>query len=634
MGVLLIALLALTVQDIDRFPTPALKRIEVDSDVVWFLTDPGEDSTSLAYGFVRSRSEWLRVTRTPTRPPSWPGKPGDRIALAPGFDLVLVPDSEGSRPGVWSQKENRIYLLRPDMTSADRQRLRPTDGVWYGIESDSKIEDLPIAGFSGAWARAGDAIWLGLAGGFSEGFGGLGGLLRFDLKTGNAESVWYDDLLQASVSGLAAAGDGLWIGTLHRGEYGPGGWIGLLGYDPESHGWTRYHTENSPLPDDLIWSVAADGDRLWISTGGGIAALNTRTREWEVRSFQLALAGDTMVHELVEGQRAADPLREGIFRLMTVLEVQRRRAFLEACLALPGERFAPYLRGETGGAVAALAHPSLAPFLDEALARPGLAGWLAADALQTLRLARSSPPLVQLTPLDSLPPAQAAKLAVSMGRLGDSSGYSWVRAKLREPVPRSEMVDVIRAAGELRDQESALYLFRFLRTRQLGREAFLALAKIGTVDVWRRLARVSATSPELRSQFLMNWKQPTAPSKDLVFMGAVLALARRALDSSEIHVRTEAARLLVDRRDPTGIPYLIAGLTYDDSSYRVGMVALIRATGVDSAPGPEFYSSRGVREQQFWNAWWAATQRSFRFAPLEAGLRAVRRWLTGPNRPD
>src|SRR6266516_1862490 len=350
--------------------------------------------------------------------------------------------------------------------------------------------------FLGRLGQGDTDVWFGLNGGFSGGLGGLGGLVRFNRKTGRVESVWTDELLQAPVTGLAVSDDALWVGTT-KGGYGQPGRVGLLRYDLKTSTWRRYTAENSALPGNLISVIAADGDRLWVATENGIGALDTRTSAWTVWSFALGLDGDTVVHELVEGRRPPDDVRAGIFALMLRLQVTAREPFLRACLGVATDRFAALTRSEDRAdtlAIAALAQPPLVPFLVTALGRTGEPRYLAASALGRLRDPQLIPTL--RAALDSSAPAGTGAVATALGLLGDSAGYRWMRSHLYVGGGWN-VLEFVRAAARLRDRGSISQLATLLRIGPRG-DAYAALAAIGTPEAWRTIAKEVAYPAEKR----------------------------------------------------------------------------------------------------------------------------------------
>ncbi|HYU02069.1 MAG TPA: HEAT repeat domain-containing protein [Gemmatimonadales bacterium] len=627
----MIALLLVAAQALDSLRTPLLRRIDVEKRAVWFLPDRYRvDSAGTAYVGTWQRTP--PVGRLPA-PPSWPTRTGERVPLGLGIDLVLVPVGNATVPGVLSASDNRISLLRPEFRPEDRRRLQPLDGQWLGLGRHAAIDTLPLAGFSGVWAQGDTDVWFGLNGGFSGGLGGLGGLVRFNRKTGRVESVWTDELLQAPVTGLAVSDDALWVGTT-KGGYGQPGRVGLLRYDLKTSTWRRYTAENSALPGNLISVIAADGDRLWVATENGIGALDTRTSAWTVWSFALGLDGDTVVHELVEGRRPPDDVRAGIFALMLRLQVTAREPFLRACLGVATDRFAALTRSEDRAdtlAIAALAQPPLVPFLVTALGRTGEPRYLAASALGRLRDPQLIPTL--RAALDSSAPAGTGAVATALGLLGDSAGYRWMRSHLYVGGGWN-VLEFVRAAARLRDRGSISQLATLLRIGPRG-DAYAALAAIGTPEAWRTIAKEVAYPAEKRRLFEDFLHPPPAmPVPDSAFRAALGANATVIATNSDdpIDVRQLAAEVVVRLGRMDAASRLLGYYRRSQDDYRLGNEILIRLTGIDAVPAPPAAdSTQRERAYVFWSQWLRAqwhtkTAAGMRAVPLQQGDAALERW--------
>jgi hypothetical protein len=166
-----------------------------------------------------------------------------------------------------------------------------------GIETD---EPPGMSEFVTAWAASNDAVWFGLGGGFPEGYGAYGGLLRFDRTRRTVETIVHSGLAGATVTALAIDGDSLWVGTLHPAEFGPVGETGILCRDLRTGQWTRLDPAGAWLPDKVIQSVAAHDGTLYVATREGLAAFDTRSGRWSVRYFRRTNLAGSIGHVLVE----------------------------------------------------------------------------------------------------------------------------------------------------------------------------------------------------------------------------------------------------------------------------------------------------------------------------------------------
>ena len=608
----------------DLLPAPRLTRIVVQPDTVWFAGPVYHENRTdtIAYALVRRTGQWLRVGPRSFPPPPRlvPQDQGDTVTLTPGLVLGLrkvpgAPDTATAlQLGVTSLADRVFRPLVPVMTAGEAERLQPAEGHWFGTDMDARTADLPLADPNGVWAADRHAVWFGLAGGFSEGFGGVGGLLRFDARKRTVESIWHVGLLQVTVTSLSLAGGGLWVGTVHNGEYGPGGWVGLLRHDLGTGDWLRYQADSTPLPGNAIWETATDGHRIWVSTDQGLAELQLRTGRWRVAFFEAALREDSMVHELVRSRPA--PIVEKMLALTRRLDPPRRAEFLAALRKLPPQRFACYM-DDLSCQVEALATPALTPFLLEALSGKGAD--LAALALQRIGDPSVLPALRQA--LGTVDPYRTRVIAVVLHQMGDPAGREWIREQLRLRPGEA----AVSAAAEIRDSASIPRLIQLLAMEYLGSNAMSALTRFESRDVWRQVAESVLANPAGTQHFLL-YAQNRAPKNDPEFERTFKRILDQALRDPSRYVQMKAAMHLVARRDTVGIPHVIRLLTEDRmTSYQDKLSVLVEATGIDSAPTTA--SDAGMRDAQaFWAAWWQRSRAGFRFATKEEGEAAFRRW--------
>jgi hypothetical protein len=625
---MIIPFIVVAAQYLQELQAPTLTRVIVEPAAVWIVSNQQRvNPLSLVYVYDKPTARWRRAPAAagPVVATLWPDRLEDRVLLAPGYNLALASGPDAGGPVIISRTDSRTYVLRQELTAEDRR--------WLKADSPS-LADLPVGGFSQAWTRAGNDVWFGLGGGYTEeGSGGLGGLVHVDLGSGRVEWVRSRYLLTVTVSSLAVMDGALWIGTLHPGECEETAGVGLLRYDLKSHEWQRYTADSSALPSDLIWMIAADGNRLWVTTPAGIAALETRSRAWKVWSFALALHGDTMVHELVEGKHPSATVRDHFFNLMTLMQIPDRQAFLQAWLTTDTMRFSTFAEsGNPDTAAVGLAQPPMAPFLVQALNRRGAPRSLAAIALGRLGDPRWIPALrAVFDPSDTDRSDQSVAFAVALTELGDSTGVRWVRRMLDSTRSGSEnrgmnFANAIHAAGRIRDGRSIPDLTGLLRGSRGGRwtlEAYSALWQIGTPDAWLALAR-NVTLPREKRQLFSDFLGGATgmPVQDSAFRAAVSETAVSTLRSvpDAPRVREDIARaadVVVHLARIDAWPQLVELIKGNQTGYQLAMTTLIRLTGVDSVPAPPVADSlQRARADAFWRSWFAAPARS-------AGLRAV-----------
>lgn len=286
---------------------PWIQRVRVVGDTVWFEGERGYDSVKVRYCYVRRADAWCRVPRpgaAETPDARLPRGRGDSVTLAPGLALVcrapIVLRGDCETFGLRTHGDTSVYPLVP----------RASTRVLGMLQRAAKLEtDQPptMSEFISAWTTTEDAIWFGLGGGFPEGYGAYGGLLRFDRTRRTVETIVHAGLADATVTGLAIGGDTLWVGTIHPAEYGPVGSTGVLCQDLRTKRWTTLDSAGAWLPDKVIQTLAAHEGAVYIATRDGLAAFDTRTSRWTVRYFHRTSIAGSIEYELSD-RRPADAL--------------------------------------------------------------------------------------------------------------------------------------------------------------------------------------------------------------------------------------------------------------------------------------------------------------------------------------
>jgi hypothetical protein len=284
---------------------PWIQRIRIVGDTVWFEGERGDDSVRVRYCLARSTGAWCRLPRpySGQRSDAWaPRGWTDSVTLAADLALVcrssLATSGDCETFGVRARGDTTMYPLVP----------RASGSVLAMLQRAAKLEtDWPpaMSEFITAWATADDAVWFGLGGGFPEGYGAYGGLLRFDRTRRTVETVVHASLADATVTGLAIDGDSLWVGTIHPAEYGPVGSTGVLCQNLRTKRWTTLDSAGAWLPDKVIQALAAHDGAVYIATRDGLAAFDTRSSRWSVRYFQRARISGSIGYELSD-RRPAD----------------------------------------------------------------------------------------------------------------------------------------------------------------------------------------------------------------------------------------------------------------------------------------------------------------------------------------
>ena len=288
----------LLVQGGGGLPKPAIRQIRVAPDTVWFVGDRGFDTVGVRYCFARRTREWCPLpASTPSVPPplSVPATPNDSVAVAPGLTLLCRPHLESGAHcdayGLQSADDGRVHWLIPRLTRASRALLT------RAIDLETE-QTLSMSTIVSAHVVEPQAVWLGLAGGFPEGEGAFGGLLRFHRARRTIETIVHPKLAAATVTALAIDRRALWVGTAHPGEFGYWGSTGILRRDLATGRWSTLDSATTPLPDNLVQALAAVGGALYVATQDGLAVVDLRTGQWTVRYFRRTSVAGSDVYAL------------------------------------------------------------------------------------------------------------------------------------------------------------------------------------------------------------------------------------------------------------------------------------------------------------------------------------------------
>jgi hypothetical protein len=302
---LLVALLLF--QGSASVPKPGIDHIRAVGDTVWFEGNRGFDSVRIRYCYVPGTGAWCRFPRpTPGRTPDLnvPQSPKDSVVITPGFTLRCRGHAEAGSYcetfGIFTADDRREHWLVPRITAAGREQLLKA----IGLETE---EPPSMSGSVTAFAATNDAIWLGLGGGFPEGEGAFGGLLRFDRARRTAETIIHPGLASATVTGLAVVGEELWVGTAHPGEFGYAGATGILRRDLRTGDWKTADSATTPLPDNLVQTLGAVAGVVCVATRDGLAVFDPRARRWAVRYFRRTIVRDSTVFALAAVRPPGEP---------------------------------------------------------------------------------------------------------------------------------------------------------------------------------------------------------------------------------------------------------------------------------------------------------------------------------------
>ncbi len=513
------------------YPTPVIAHVAIRGDTVWFVGGARDGTPEVAYCHVRSTGAWCRTTppaglsaARPTQAERAAGlRPGSAVALGAGWSLDCTPAAADAR-------------------ACGTRRVTGARGLHLSlgapVRPGAHARQAPFSTSAASWAARGGTAWLGLAGFASEGEAERGGLVALDSATGGLRRVTHRWLDEATVTALTADSTGLWIGTMHHGEYGDYGRSGLVRYEPARGAaarWTRVTAADGSLPGDLVRSVAAQDGIVAVATDGGLAVRGPDGR-WTRRYWRLTLSGDSIVHTLAaDGPEDPGGPRALRFLFVRDLHVPNPGAVLAglgrddaAAGAVPAANPNAGPNDDADAAARALATPALLAPLTDAVRRDARAvDPVVLTAVGLLRARDAASALRALLERPTPEPERAREAAVALARVGDPIGTRWIRARLAaEPAgdavsfadPR---VDAARMAARIRDVGSLPLLASLLARDVLppgvgeqravgpqplayetGAGLMTALLAYRTPEARRLAAHVVTTRPLLRAAFL------------------------------------------------------------------------------------------------------------------------------------
>ena len=577
------------------FPKPTIERVRIVGDTVWFEGTRGFDTVSTRYCFVRPTGSWCRLPHAPSEKPvgdPLPRSPRDTIALAPGLRVVCRPSDSWPEScetfAVMSSDDRRVHWLIPQATQLTRHALQRA----IGLETDQSPE---MSTFLTSRAIDDRAVWFGMGGGFPEGDGAFGCLLRFDRQQRTIETITHPKLANATVTGIVIEGGALWIGTVHPGEYGPWGSTAILRRDLRSGSWSQLDSATTDLPDNLIRALASADGTLYLATEDGLAAFDVKSNRWNVRYFRRTIIADSIVYALATARPTDEASDEAMFVLMQQLGVSRRAAFIAAMRQIAPERLHRVLVPTDGTFAEALAHPALVPFLVEALANP-----------------------------------QASILAASaLARIGDVKGLGLLHRRLQPEFPPHVRREALNALRTVRDTASIAPVVAVAGHRDtpddLRRAALEALQAYGSVPVWRAIVDTASRAPALRASIVA--VADSVALSDSVVQKVVGDWAIALLDRGDDQHAHAAMKMAAHLRPHDAVRALVKAVSTSEIWGPAAAQELVRLTGVDSAPAADPWSPEGRRAaQQFWDDWWTANATRYVVVSPDVGHRAYDAW--------
>ena len=650
--------------------TPApVTDIRVGRDTVSFYARVGEygGTERRVARFARQSGAWLAGDGFERQVPNHvPQSTRDRMRLAPRLQLAGRQHMTGQEwfrnYSIVDTRTGRTYPLRPSLSVVERWRATlARDSVGHG-EYALWWDDPPTpCERVDRWTVDPHAVWFVCSGGGDA----LGVLMRFDRSTHQTATMSGAELASTEVVDFVETRRALW--TAGQKDLAASlGDAGLFRFDLGTRTWSRVTADSAGGPPGLLTALAASGDSLWVGTDDGVALYDESRSRWEGRRFHAELVTDTSENgdNIVLDHRFSMAARQSIAdeaRNRLAIEIAERlmsgrsydpadssaRSLDSAIRAVPPAHFDSALAAPHNVLAHALAHP--------ALIAVATAGWLGpdssdvdldADVLRAIGLIgdrRFLPFLRHAWQPQGLESGELFALASTLARFRDTAAVRWLHDMATKSVNWYEIepaVDVLVEVGDTAVGPAIAARMNEPGSDQQDGPALLlwAFARVATPAQWRAAIPSLVASGRLRlalfDRFYRRRVVDSMVRSEPVSRAAALAIARHELatraDTSTTGDRRidhwAAADIAVLLGDRGAVPYLIPLLTQSPPDYRAASTALIRLTGVDSAPpwlAPTPTQRTAV--QRFWSDWWAA-QGPVPVSSATDDKAALRRW--------
>lgn len=609
-------------------------------DTVWFCgTVLGADRVS--YYFVRQARAWGEAVAPRVAPCSDAGMRmfgDDSVTDAgQGVRVVRVP---AARAADDNRALGRAYLRVVDSargrTTEPLRRLDPaTIAKLPKFGGDLEVDSVSTG--VGGTAVDDSTIWVGLRGGFPEGEGTYGGLLRIDRRSSRVAWVRDSLIVWREITGIVDAGRSLLVAAVTDAEYGPLPEPGLLRFSKADSAWHPYGDVG--LPDNLIRLMAGSGRLVAFATEHGLAVVDLGAdgalSQWSNVWFVPRLVGDSMVYGLGPKDRAPETeLAEApwIFA-QRFAAVGHERFYHDALSALPPSRVhaAVFGPGEDS-VVIALADTSLMPLLTRMLTQQE-SQRVAALALARLGVRSPAGATDSLRRQFLAGGYNRTALAKALFAAGDSMPRDWARAVLDSAVRTgardrtNKTMNAVEILSDLRDRASMGLVIAIASTADPTTSNFLA-ARLAAFDdpiAWGTMLSLERAGKFKAFDVVMALR-PSALT-DSVVHERVRDLLRGALPVDSLR---QAALIAVDRLrmielapeiiDRIAVP-VRPGVPAGFNEVRVLVSLSGRSdapiwTGL--APPPEVHD--------WWQRWWASTSTATA-ASADASRQAQREWM-------
>ena len=275
---------------------PALVSLSVDGGVVRARTGPDSTGRPLVVAYDPAARRWSRPRPDEGAPePSADTRRLDQVLVFNGglFDQFPERDHLDLGQGFELARRDTGYALIDHGVDRGWPAVNEDDvdkwgkEVRLGLPRDFPEEELRtllargrLKNVPGPFARVGNALWFGLAGGFAASEGQLGGLVVYDPDDGGFRVVRHKFIADVAVTRLVPVGDELWIGTGRFAASRLEGLRGMLLYRPKRREWRQFAHENSRISGDLVYDAAPLGRHLWATTEQGVSRYDLERRLW------------------------------------------------------------------------------------------------------------------------------------------------------------------------------------------------------------------------------------------------------------------------------------------------------------------------------------------------------------------
>ena len=591
--------------------------------------------------FVRTNRRWRNGDGHGVLTVTIPDRYQRAVRIAPGWSLIgegrwQLTDWFASF-ALRDERGGHVYQVQPLLSHAERWRGALERDSLTGREYALWWDTPPMLSTSvKAWSVSPQAFWLACP---SAGTG-ISAIVRFDRTTHRMRTISDGPVTSMEIDAFAQTRRTLWVAG-HADRAAGLTNSGVYRLDLATGAWSRFAVGAPDWPSGQVTSLAASGDSVWVATSDGVGVFDEARARGTVRWFAAHM---TIADSVDDRDRRYVDVKDEYSLTSRPPAAAEARERLRIALV---QRFAAPFAGDAEDMT------GIAPDSTVAMIRAIPTAFLDAALIDDDPLVRAMtwPPLL----------TRATQHWVS----ADSSIVNWdydvLWAIARSPSARYEGVlrrllarggvdasgehVVLQALAALGDSSAAATLAR--PTAELLAEPVPSefqlrqMAAAATDSQWHSIVARLAAAGTLRVVLLTteyvvsNAALDSLVEYDSLTRSVAVDLAHRELalpeETGQIADgkagRWAATDLLILAHDRSAPAYLIPLITKSPDDFRLANSVLIELTGVDSAP-PILHpnAAERARARRFWEAWWAAHERTFTPAPLADGKRALLRW--------